>query len=111
MPEYPTDIAINSHRDVYLDGSNDLALVSGKENLQQSVAIAIGDAVRQSIGSTIDGTTIGLVEERIYQALDADPQVGTIHTVTVREFDRQSNTVRLDVALAENDEFSITVNT
>lgn len=110
MPDYLQDISLNSGKDIHLDDANDLALVSGRDNLEQSVAIAAGDAIERFVGGNIDGTTVALLEERIRQALDADPQVESVQSVTVEQFDKRNNSISLDVTVEENENFSIQVS-
>lgn len=110
MPEYLTDIHLNSDRDIHLDDANDLALVSGRSNLEQSVAIAVGDAIEQFIGGNMDGTTVAVLEERVRQALEDDPQVESVQSVSVEQFDKRTNSISLDVTVEENENFSIEVS-
>lgn len=109
MAERPRDIAIDSGKDIFLNDANDLALVSGREQLQQSIAIDVLDVTRDFVGSSITAQSIGLLEQRILEALEDDPQVGVIRDVSIMEFDKRTNTVTVEVSLAENDDFTIEV--
>jgi len=109
MPDYLTDIHLDGDRDIHLDDANDLALVSGRRNLEQSVMIAVGGAIERFVGGNIDGTTVSLLEERIRQALDVDPQIETVRSVSVEQFDRRNDTITLDVSVGENEDFTIEV--
>lgn len=111
MPDFMQDLDLNEDRDIHLDDANDLALTSGKKNLEQSVAIVAGDAIREFIGSSIQGKTVALLEVRIRNAIDADPQVDSVHSVTVEEFDKRDNSVILSVVAEDNDDFLIEVST
>lgn len=110
MAERPRDIALNEDADVYLDDVNDLALVSGNDQLQQSIAIDVLDVTQQFVGSKISAQSVGLLEQRILEALNEDPQVGTIRNVSVEEFDRRNNSVTVQVTLLENEDFTIEVS-
>lgn len=109
MAERPRDIALNEDGDVYLDDVNDLALVSGRAQLQQSIAIDVLDVTEQFVGRRVTAQSVGLLEQRILEALEEDPQVGTIREVTVEEFDRRNNSVTAQVTLLENENFTIEV--
>lgn len=104
------DIAIGSDRDVYLDDANDVALVSGKQALQQSISIHATDAIREFVSSGIDATSLALLEERLRNALNEDPQVGEVWSVTVNEFDKRNDTLKMEVALSENENFELEVS-
>lgn len=110
MPDYLQDLALDSDRDIHLDGGNDLALTSGRDNLEQSIAIAAGDAIRQFVGGNVNGTNVAILEERIRQSLDADPQVASVQAVSVEQFDKRENKITLDVMVEENESFTIEVS-
>lgn len=110
MPQYLQDLDLNSDRDVHTDDANDLALTSGRENLEQSVSIGAGDAIDQFIGSNIDGTTIALLEENLREALDADPQVSVVQSVDVEKFDRRDNSISVAVSVDEDEDFLLEVS-
>lgn len=110
MAERPRDIAIDESRDVFLDDTNDLALVSGSEQLEQSIAIDVLDETQLLVGSRISAQSLGLLEQRIKEALNEDPQVGTVRNVSVSKFDKRDDTVTVNVSLSENDDFTIDVS-
>jgi hypothetical protein len=107
MAERPRDIALNDDADVFLDDANDLALVAGDAQLEQSIAIDVLDVTQQFVGDRISAQTIGLLEQRIREGLEEDPQVGIIRDVSVESFDKRDRTVTVDVSLAENPNFTI----
>lgn len=111
MPDYPTDIKISEDdRNVFLDGTGDLATIGGKNNLEQSVAILVMGVTRNFIGSTITGRSVGLLEERVRQAINNDPQVEQITDVQIDEFDRSNSTITMTVTSTENEDFSFEVS-
>lgn len=109
MVEYPTDLDLNEGKDVHLDGTNDLALTSGVEQLQQSVAIDVMDELRDFVTGRLTGRNIGQLEERIASGLNDDPQVDTVRSVSLDTFNRQNNTVEITVHVVENDDFTLEV--
>lgn len=109
--EYPTDLDLNSDKDVHLDGANDLAVVSGIKQLTQSVAIDAMDAIQQFIGGPVTGPELGLLEERLRQALEEDPQLSGVRSVNITEYDRGSNAITVEIRTIENDNFEIGVST
>lgn len=111
MVEYPTDLAINDEKDIYLDDGNDLALVNGVQQLRQSVGIDVMDELQAFIGGRITGTTIGRLEERIRRGLDDDPQLAGVRDVTIQEYDRGEETVLITAEVVGDDDFTIEVST
>lgn len=109
MVEYLTDIKINRDRDIHLDDSNDLALISGERNLEQSIGIVASDAIDKFVGSTITGTSIGLLEERLLRYLDRDPHVENVREVEVTEFDRRTETISMEALLEETETLPLEV--
>lgn len=109
MVEYPTDLDLDSNRDTHLDETNDLAVTSGVEQLQQSVGIDVMDELEDFVAGRLTGENIGRLEERIRQGLDADPQLSDVRNVTIEQFNRQNNTVQIGVHVVENEDFTLTV--
>lgn len=109
MVEYPTDISINEGKDIHLDPTNDLATVSGTDQLRQSVAIDVMDELQDFVAGRLTGQNIGQLEEKIRQGLDADPQLGTIRNVTIDEYNRETATISISVSVVESEDFSLTV--
>lgn len=107
----PTDLDINQDKDVRLDGANDLALTSGQDQVEQSVGLDVLDVTRKFVGSEITGSSIGLLEERVKESLNSDEQVGEVLSVDVTEYDREANSVILDVTVLEAEDFSLELTT
>jgi hypothetical protein len=104
-----TDIALSQDKDIHLDDGNDLALVSGQQQLQQSVAIDVFDELQDFVAGRITGQEVGLLEERIRVGLNEDPQVGEIVRVNVTEYNQTSSTIDVEVQVADNEDFELTI--
>ena len=109
MVEYPTDFDLNSDKDIHLDGANDIALVSGVSQLEQSVAIDVMDEIQEFIGGRVTGKNVGLLEERLRQGLNDDPQLDRVVSVNVVEYDRRDDSLSVDIVTIKNEDFTITV--
>lgn len=109
MVERPTDLQINSDLDLFIDGSNDLALISGKRQLEQSVALDVMSETGRAIGGKMTGENIGTLENRIRQSLKEDEQVGNVKAVNIDRYDRRDNTIQVDVLMTENEDFTFEV--
>lgn len=108
---YPVDIQIDGDRDIFLDPTGDLATVGRHPNLEQSVAILVSNVTQQLVGSTVDGDTLGLLEQRVREALNRDIQVDDILEVDVTTFDRDAGKITMDVRTTENHEYTVEVPT
>lgn len=102
-----TDLRVNDDIDVYIDQANDLATISGIEQLEQSTGLDVLNQVRQFSGGKLTGESVGLLEERVRVSLQSDPQIDRIITVSVSEYNRETGDVALDVVATENDDFTI----
>lgn len=110
MTHRPTDLRVDADTlDLFIDQSNDLATISGLEQLQQSVSLDVLDVTRSLRGESITGEHLGLLEERVRESLQQDEQVGDVQSVDAKEFDRRDNRIKLDVFLIENENFEIEV--
>jgi hypothetical protein len=110
VQEYPTDLALNEDMDIYLDGANDLATISGVDQLEQSVALDVRDVTLQFVGEPITGPAIGLLEERVQRALARDEQLSQVKNVVVQEYDRREDTIRIDILVIDDEDFTIEVS-
>jgi hypothetical protein len=104
---YPIDLHLNDDLDIHLDGGNDLATVSDRRQLEQSTALDVLNALREFVGNPVTGRTIGLLEERVRQALNADEQLSTVTNVSVEEYQPDSGRVTLAVSVVEDDDFEL----
>lgn len=108
--EYPTDLAVDSNLDLFLDGANDLATISGLEQLQQSVALDVLDITRQFVGSEITGPEIGRLEARVERSLQQDEQLQNVQSVNVTEHNRKTDTIVMKVFVVNDDDFTLEVS-
>lgn len=104
-----TDIRLDDGMDIEIDAGNDIGTVSGHEQLEQSLAIDVMDELQDIVGGRVSGQNIGVLEERMREALNEDPQVGDIAYVNVEEFDRRTATATAEVGVVEDENFTIEV--
>jgi len=107
MVEYPTDLDLDSSKDIHLSGANDLSLVSGEDQLKQSVAIDAMDEIQEFIGGRVTGKNVGLLEERLRQAFNDDPQLDEVVSVNVVEYDRRTDALTIEATTVENEDFTL----
>ena len=103
------DIKIDESCDIEIDSANDISTISGFENLQQSVRISAKGAIDQFVGGKVSGSTVALLEERLKNALNNDPQVGEITNVTLLEYDKRDSSIEAEATVTENENFTIEV--
>lgn len=106
-----TDVAVDENLDIFIDDTNDIGVVTGSEQLEQSVALDILDVTRDFVGRRLSANNVGILEERIRQSLESDEQLGPIESVVVEEYNRQNNTIVSTVRTRANNEFELEVNT
>jgi len=109
MVDYPTDIALNEHKDVFIDDGNDIATVTGEKQLIQSVAINVFDETFASIGAPLSGEEIASIESDIFDALDTDPQISTVQSVRVDSYNVDEGSVTVTVETVANDDFTLPI--
>lgn len=107
MVEYPTDLDLDPDKDIHLDGANDLALVSEEDQLRQSVAIDAMDEIQDFIGGRVTGRNIGLLEERLRQAFNDDPQLDDVVSVNITQYDKRTDELTIEAKTIENEEFTL----
>lgn len=105
----PTDIALGRDKDIRIDDANDIGLVSGQAQLEQSVAIDVFDELTDFIGGKVTGRNLGLLEERIRQGLNDDPQLDEVTNVRIVEYDRGNDSIVIEASVPENDDFTLSV--
>lgn len=104
------DIAIETDKDTYLDGANDLALISGPKRVEQSIAINIIDADERFIGNRVTARTVNRLEKAIKDALEADNDVDEVFDVTIDTFDRNDDRIEVEIFVAPGESFVAEVN-
>lgn len=106
----PTDLDLNSDKDIHLDSANDLATTSGQAQVEQSVGLDVLNVIRDFIGNKLNGTQVGLLEERARESLQSDEQVGQVQEVNLVEFDRRDNSIKLEIIVIEDSNFTLEVS-
>lgn len=104
------DIAINEDKDAYLDGANDLALVSGPERVDQSIAISVMDEDKDYVGERVTAKSVNKLEQAIEEALNRDNDVDQVFEVNIQTFDRNDDRVEAEVFVTPNESFIAEVN-
>jgi mannose/fructose/N-acetylgalactosamine-specific phosphotransferase system component IIB len=109
--EYPTDLLLTEDLDISIDAANDIATISGQQQLEQSVALDVMDETINFVGDRLTGEKIGLLEERIRQSLAADEQIADVRSVNIVEYNQESGTITADVLVVDDEDFTITIPT
>lgn len=104
------DIAINQDKDAYLDGANDLALVSGPERVDQSIAISVMDEDKDFVSGRITAKNVNQLEQAIERGLQDDNDVDQVFNVDIQTFDRNDDRVIAEVFVTPTESFVAEVN-
>lgn len=102
------DVALDEDRDIVLTDQNDIEVVRGVPNIEQSLGIALGKEARQLIGEQLDGTELRAFIGDLESAIDEDPQIEEATGITLEEIDKQTNTMRFTIQTIEGD-FEVTL--
>lgn len=106
----PTDLELTTGFDIYIEGSNDLATISGDDQLEQSVALDVRNVTKALIGGRLTGQNIGLLEERVERSLAADEQLSSVQTVNVTRYSQETQTVTMEVIVIDDEDFELEVS-
>lgn len=105
------DIAIEGDtEDSYLDDTNDLATVSGNRRVEQHVYLNVGRRLNQSLSGRLTGQTLTEAEAAIEDGLNDASDIGTILSVSIDEYDKESSTIILSAEAQSGDIISLGVN-
>jgi hypothetical protein len=103
------DIAVNTDLDLFIDGQGDIGTVSGFPQIEQSVLLDVFGETDDSIGSRMTGGNIGVLEQRIKEALQNDEQLSDIIRVNVTEINNERDEIRFEVYTVEDPTFEMGV--
>jgi hypothetical protein len=107
--EYPVDLLLTEELDIRLDASNDLATISGEQQLEQSVALDVLDETQNFVGGRLTGENIGLLEERMRESLSEDEQIADVQTVNIIEYNQESGQITAEVLVIDDEDFNINI--
>ncbi len=109
MVEYLRDLDVDGE-DIHLDSTNDLALSSGIENLEQSTLLSARNATKDLIGEPINANSIRELEEVLRGILNNDPHIDTVIDVSLTNIEEEADLIEVDIKLVDNEEFTIELN-
>lgn len=109
--EYPTDLLLTEDLDIRLDAANDIATISGEQQLEQSVALDVMDETKNFVGGRLTGENLGLLEERIRESLAQDEQVADVQTVNIVEYNQESGQITANILVIDDEDFTIEIPT
>lgn len=93
--------------DIILNQTNDLELVSGIDNVKQSVALDVRDVAHFAVGSSITSTTIYELTAAIERSLATDPQITPPTSVKLESINQDANILNYHVVTRDNEEFTL----
>lgn len=104
-----SDIELLANQDTYIDTLNDLPLISGHDNAQQSVALSTLDTTELFIGNRPTHKLYNKLKGDVRDALQQDPNVSSVNSVTITNIDEENDTVDIAISLVGDSSFSITL--
>lgn len=109
-PPDDVDLYLNSDREFEVGQDGDLRTVTGFDNVEQSLGIFAGNAVRDLIGQPIDGATLSKVESRLQDELERERYLDDIQRVDVTEINETTGTVSVDVFVSYDESLTFEVS-
>lgn len=105
------DLSLNSDFSVHLDDRNDLAVVDGRDQFEQSVLVHLTEFFHTNIIGELDPDTIAtklrIESNRVARAHD---QISGIEYIEVEESPDVPNTYTLDIGYRTGEEFSTEIS-
>jgi hypothetical protein len=96
-------------RDIEIADDGDAATVSGRQLLEQSVAVIASDELRDEIGNVASDEMLRRVETSLTSIADRDVDVGSIQRINVLELDRSTNTLTVEAVYSQAENSTITI--
>lgn len=82
MPEIPKDAAIGADKDVRIN-NGDIVLTRNEDTIEQSIAIAVGEAITERIGGPFTAERAADIRLAINEALDSDPLLRGVDSISI----------------------------
>lgn len=102
------DAMVDSDRDIQITRGGDILLTRTQEEyLNNFLAIAVGDAVRDLLGSPQSENALQALRSELWEALSENPQIDTVRYITIESIDTRQNTVEVEIVLVNNTSFTI----
>lgn len=107
--EVPTDLRLDSDRQVQLGPDRDLDQIDGLAAVGQSLVINSGNVLRSLVGGPLTGQQLSRAEDQLTRALRNDVQIDNVERVSVETVNRSTNVVTIKVFVGLNNEFTLPV--
>lgn len=104
------DIKINEDFDIVIDHRNDLAVVEGREEFEQHIALGIIRFYAEEIGSTDQENAKARLQLYANRLTTQTDRVGQVASVTVEDHDELPNTFQVSLVYQGGQTFEFDVN-
>lgn len=109
MPEQElTDLKINNE-DITLTEQGDLDLISGFDDVLQSVALDVRDVTHFEVGNQLTELNIYDMMDAIKRSLRNDPQITEPISVEPTQINEETNEITFTVTTHDNENFSLDI--
>jgi hypothetical protein len=98
-----------ARNDIRVNETHDLALISGIENVKQSVALDVRDVAHFHVGDQLTSNNVFDVRAQVERSLNADPQISAPTSVVVDAVDLESHTINFTVTTHDNEDFTLDI--
>lgn len=105
------DLALNRHFSVYLDDQNDLDTVTGRDEFEQSITVALTRYLHSAVVGELDTeTTLRKLRVRVQRAAQEHGRIQDIEEIRVRESPDDPNTYQLRIVYQATSDFILEVS-
>lgn len=95
--------------DIILNDSGDLDVISGFDNVLQSVALDTRDVTHFHVGNQLTTDAVYEIQNAITNSLRNDPQVSDPISVEPSQLDTESNEIEFEVTTIDNENFTLDI--
>ena len=105
-----SDIELLANQDTYITKGEDLPLIDGYGNAQQSVALSTLDITELFIGNRVTHELLNKLKGDVRSALQRNPNVDQVESVNVLSIDEDTDTVTVSVTIDGGNTFNINLS-
>lgn len=104
------DLALDTDRQVHVDGEGDLSIVGGIDNIAQSIAIHAGRVLRPLVGDPVTGERFERIRSELERVIKNDVQIDDVTSVGIDTIDKQDNSVKISIKTSLDNDYTIPVS-
>lgn len=104
------DIALNNNFDIFIDDRNDLGLVEGRQEVEQSIGLWVSLYFHQEIGRTDVPNVKDRLKLKARRTARENRRIDSVQDVRVEELNDEPNVYEVTISYNKSEEFDFKVN-